>query len=195
MNDEQDFITNEPLPQADTVNNDIAAGDGSATESGVTNPDTLSLSELNQFLGKSYKDKQTALKSLKDTFRYVGQPKETSNNIDTSKFISKEQYETDMFYSQNTEYSKPEIRKVIDSIAKGQGVSARDVVASEDFKAIFGKVKGYEESQSAKSVLQSNPRLAASRDKLTQASEALKGGDANAAEKLAVSAVMEAYGM
>lgn len=195
MNDEQDFITNEPLPQADAVTNDIAAGDGSATESGVTNPDTLSLSELNQFLGKNYKDKQTALKSLKDTFRYVGQPKDTPSNIDTSKFISKEQYETDMFYSQNTEYSKPEVRKVIDSMAKGLGVSPRDVVASEDFKAIFGKVKGYEESQSVKSVLQSNPRLASSRDKLTQASEALKNGDKSTSDALAVKAVMEAYGM
>ena len=195
MNDEQDFITNEPLPQVDTVNNDIATGDGSATESGVTNPDTLTLSELNQFLGKNYKDKGTALKSLKDTFRYVGQPKADNSQLDTSKFISKEQYETDMFYSQNAEYSKPELRKVIDSMAQGMKVSPRDVVNSDEFKSIFGKVKGYEESQSVKSVLQSNPRLAASRDRLTQATEAVRAGDLKTAESLAVKAVMEAYEM
>jgi len=49
---------------------DVPASDGG----GAVDTNSLSLDELNTFLGKNFKDKDSALKSLKDTYRYVGNP-------------------------------------------------------------------------------------------------------------------------
>ncbi len=188
---EQEYITPETLGGADLT--DVAASPVKETVSAVT-PNTaeaLSLDELNSFLGKNYKDKDSALKSLKDTFSYVGKKSEDlTPKIDPNQFISREQYERDMFYSQNPELAKPEIKKLIDAMAKADGVSPKDVVESDTFKAVFSKVKGYDESQSLKTVLESNPRLASTRDSFSQAQEAMKTGNKAVAEELITKAVL-----
>lgn len=157
----------------------------------------LSLQDLNKYLGKNYPDKDTALKSLKDTISYVGKKKDdiVKEAFDGSKFISRDQYETDMFYSKNPDYQSPELRKVIDSMAKADGIRPQDVVESEAFKAVYGKVKGYTDSQSLKSVLETNPRLANTTSKLGEAAEAMKSGNRDLAASKAAQAVMEAFEM
>lgn len=175
-----------------TIELDVSSDNGTV-EAVTPAVEGLSLQELNEYLGKDYKDKGSALKSLKETFSFVGKKIEAGKGVDMSNFISKDQYDTDMFYSKNTEYNNPDIRTVIDSMAKAEGKRPSEVVNSEAFKNVFGKVKGYDESQSLKSVLESNPRLAGSRDKFTQAQEAMKAGNTQSAEELATRAVMEAY--
>lgn len=153
--------------------------------------DQLSLEEINRQLGKNYKDKDAFLKSIQDTFSYVGAKKETIvKDIDTSQFISREQYEKDMFYSQNPELNKKEVRTVLDAMAKANGVSVKEVAESEDFKSLFGKVKGYEESQSIKTVLETNPRIAAQQDSFQRAGELIKAGNRDQAESLIARAVL-----
>lgn len=186
-----DNNTSDTLAEENVVIDELVSADGNETVSTVAN-EAISLKELKEILGKDFKDKATALKSVKDTFRYVGQ-KTIEPKIDESKFISKEQYEQDMFYSKNPHYDKPEIRTIVDSIAKTQGKHPREVVESDTFKAIFDKVRGYDESQNLKTVLATNPRLVASGDKLNQAAEAIKQGRKETAENLATKAVMEAY--
>jgi hypothetical protein len=183
---EEEDITLETLP--DEL--ELGLADGGEAVSNVS--ESISLKELKEVLGKDFKDKESALKSVKDTYRFVGKPKETPK-VDESKFISKEQYEQDMFYSKNGSFDKPEFRSIIDSIAKAKGISHRDVVELPEFKSIHEKVKGYDENQGLKTVLSTNPRLVASKDKLTQANEALRAGKKENAENLAVNAVMEAF--
>lgn len=193
---EQDYNTYETLDGENVVPSDIASSSVKETESAVSSDtvETLSLKEINEYLGKNYKDKASALKSIKDTASFVGQRKsDVEKAIDPERFISRDQYETDMFYSKNPEYEQAGIRTMIDSMAKAEGKRPSDVVQSESFKAIFGKVRGYDESQSVKSVLETNPRLTSSRDKFTQAQDAVKSGNKQLAEDLAVRAVMEAY--
>lgn len=189
---DQDNNTYETL---DGVNadSDIATSSVEETVSAVSQntADALSLTELNALLGKNYPTKEAAMKSVKDTFSFVG--KKVEPKIDPSQFISREQYESDMFYSKNPELNSPEIKEIIDAMAKAQGVKPQDVVNKDSFKAVFSKVKGYDESQNVRSVLESNPRLSSSRDSLTQAREESAKGNSLKAEELAVKAVMDVY--
>lgn len=188
---EEENITTETLPDENVVADELVSADGEEAVSDVAQ--SISLKELKEILGKDFKDKASALKSVKDTYRFVGKKVEAPKAIDESRFISREQYEQDMFYSKNPGLDKPEMRTIIDSLAKAKGISNRDVVETPEFKSVYEKVKGYDESQGLKTVLATNPRLVASKDKLTQAGEAANLGRKDAAENLATQAVMEAY--
>lgn len=190
---DQEYITPETLGGGE-LNNEFAPSPVKETVSAVSQntAEALTLNELNTFLGKNYKDKASALKSLQDTFSYVGRKVEDiTPKIDPNQFISREQYEQDMFYSRNAEYSTPEVREVIDAMAKAKGMSPKDVVNSDTFKAVFSKVKGYDDSQSLRSVLETNPRLASTRDSFTKGAEHLQSGNKDAGEALITKAVLE----
>lgn len=178
-----------PADANGTVGN--AAGDG------------LTLAEINNALGKTFTTKDAALKSFKDTFSYVGKKVEdvekevlqrinNDTRIDTlAKELQTERIER--FYDKNPQYADPSIRKFIESTGK----SPVEVVNSAEFKDIFAKVSGFDETQKLRTVLESNPRLASSRDSLTKAREAAKAnnGQANDDVEAAVAdAVKSAYG-
>jgi len=191
---EEEYITPETLG-GEELNNEFASAPVKETVSAVSQNNTaeaLTLDELNATLGKKFTSREAALKSLKDTFSYVGKKKEDiAPKIDPNQYISRDQYETDMFYSQNPDLSKPEIRKVIDSMAKAEGLRPKDVVELDLFKSIYSKVKGYDESQNLRSVLETNPRLSSVRDSFSQAQEALKSGNKETAEALITRAVLD----
>lgn len=150
--------------------------------SGTPSADSISLEELNTFLGKNFTSKDLALKSIKDTNSYVGMKKEdmekeintrNANNVDNQALAKQiEEMRKDNFYRDNPAYATPEIRSFIEKM----GSNPSEVVADVNFKAVFEKVKGYDETQKLRTVLDSNPRLATSRDALTKASEAIAGG-------------------
>lgn len=160
----------------------------------------LSLAEIEALTGRKYPSREAALKSIGDTFRFVGTRKEDiakeaiKEAVDTSKFISKEQYEQDMFYSKNPDYSKPEIKEVLTSMAKAQGKSVSEVAQSDAFKSIFEKVNGYEQTQKLKTVLGSNPRIAGQADKLQQLRDAVKSGNTDEADSIAARTILEMLG-
>lgn len=187
--------TNAEALSGDASNDNVESSD--ATESASNqNMDGLSLEELNGFLGKNFPSKEAALKSIKDTFSYVGKKKEdvkkeVKSEIDPTLFISKEQYETDMFFSKNQEYNSPEIKKVLESIAKSDGVSIADAAKSETFTSIFDAVTKSKKDEQVKSVLSTNPRLAASKNTFQEAKEARQAGNEDLARKLATQAVLE----
>lgn len=189
-----EYITPETLGGEDAPS-EFASAPVKETVSAVSSPDaadTLSLTELNAMLGKNYPTKDAALKSLKDTFSFVGKRREDIKpEIDPSQFISRDQYETDLFYSKNAKYDTPEARRVIDAIAKAENLKPSDVVQSDTFKSLFSKVEGYEESQSLKSVLETNPRLASTRDNFAKAQDALAAGQKDVAESLIAKAVLD----
>jgi len=133
-------------------------------------PETLTLQELEQQLGKKFPDKATALKSLKDTYSYVGKRKEdiaaelSQNNTGVANEIK--EIKDNLFFDKNPQFEP--YRKVIAKL----GSNPQEVIQSEDFKAIFEKAAGFDETQKLKSVLTSNPRIAQTKDTLTKAREA-----------------------
>lgn len=147
---------------------------------------TLSLKELNEFLGKDFKDTATALKAVKDTFSYVGKRKEdivkeVSSGTDNIASELK-QLKENLFYKDNPDYAP--YRALINKM----GSNPEEVAQSPEFKAIFEKAKGFDDSQKLKTVLSSSPRLAASRDNISKARESQSPDEA---ARLATLAVLE----
>lgn len=185
-------------------NGTTLGGDAQLTPAPVTpsvqpepSKDSLTLAEVNAFLGKDFKDKETALKAVKDTFSYVGKKKEDiERDILASQDITKLSTELssirkDMFFKDNPQYA--EHRKLIEKL----GSNPSEVVNSEEFKGIFTKAEGFDKTQKLKTVLESNPRLSSSSDSLKKASETLikEGYASPETEQLAVNAVKDAFGL
>jgi len=73
----EEVITQEPLADGSQLN---PADGGGADKTG-----SISLEDLSKVLGKEYKDTETALKSVKDTFNYVGDVGKVKNLISDAK--------------------------------------------------------------------------------------------------------------
>lgn len=158
-------------------------GEAHATSSGeaaaVSGADTLSLAELNQFLGKDFKDKETALKSLKDTQSFVGKRSEDieaevraklaqgngSGNAAEAPASKSEvrSLRNDLFFRDNPQYAPH--RALIEKL----GEDPAEVVGSQEFKDVFEKVKVADEVESKKSVVHSSSRLGQSNSVVDEA--------------------------
>lgn len=154
----------------------------------------LSLDELNETLGKKFKDKETALKSLKDTFSYVGKKVEqVENELKSKGFISRNDLESVLFYRDNPEYEP--YRDVVSAYAQKHGVSEKEAIQSELLSGLFAKAKQADSYNETQSVIQTNPRLVASKSSLDQARDMVnKTGKTHEVESLVAKAVLDAYG-
>lgn len=183
-----DDITNDPLFQA---NDELGAGNGAeAVDSSLT------LQEINDALGKNFKDKTTALKAFKDTFSYVGKAGQVEKELtDARKKLDEKDsalseikgIKEELFYSKNSQYEP--YRTIISKM----GTNPAEVVQSEDFKKIFDGLTELDKTKSAKSVLVSNPRIGQAKTKLDEARELEKVGQYTSSRATAVDAVLEAY--
>ena len=179
------------------------ASESSSPKETVSNvaPNGITLEEINAMLGKNYKDKDSALKSVKDTFSYVGKKIEaakpmasesrdsSSDNSNSDVARQLREMKNELFYSKNSQYDTPEYRALITKM----GENPADVVASPEFKSVFEKASGYDKIQKTKTVLESNSRIGMVRNKINEAKEAISKRDYSGAKDLAVSSVLEAY--
>lgn len=193
-----------------------SSGDGGqSNQSGVSIKDVLSTT-----LGRTYESDEAALKAVKDLNSYVGRKVEDAvrhaandplfaddlrkmlgtqpasankepNDVDTSKFISKDQYEQDMFFSKNPGYEP--YRDLLKGLSVANNVSLVEAAKLDTFKTVYEKATAYDQVQKSKSVLETNPRLGHVTDKLSKARENLAAGNDIAAKDDAVAAVLEAY--
>jgi len=155
--------------------------------------DVFDLGKLNDELGTNYATHDDAIKGLKNLKSFVGakEDKVAEKVIDEGKFITKNQYEQDMFYSRREDLAP--YKDIINARAKELGVSPANAVENDDpLKNTLEKLRGFDDTEKAKSVLMSNPRLGQVTDKLDVAREASSKGDYVTAEKNAVAAVMDA---
>lgn len=119
----------------------------------------------------------------------INNPQGTQPTADTSKFVTREEMDRELFYKDNPQYVP--FKPMIDAMATSQKVEASAVVGQDAFKTIFDKAKGFDEVQRSKSVLQTNSRLGVASDSMTKASEAMKNGNQPAAVQNAMDAVLE----
>jgi hypothetical protein len=180
---EDEIITEETLPEE-------SDGGSAVSDDG----EKVSLKDiLGKELGKTFASDEAAIKAVKDTFSYVGKKIEPkAQEIDTSQFVSKRDFEDALFLSQNKEYDSPEIKTLLNGL-RGDGQTLSEVVKSAPFKSVYDKVKAYDESVNSKSVLHSNPRLSKATTTIGEAQEAYNKGDLRGAADKAVSSVIEAF--
>jgi hypothetical protein len=196
--DPEEIINPEGQPDGSQLN----PADPAGTVSNVA-AEGLTLSELNATLGKNFPTKEAALKSFKDTYSYVGKKVDDIKrevlsdvkNDDRLNQLANELAEErkERFYDRNPNYAS--LRSVIEKM----GTSPAEVVNTAEFKEIYEKISGYDESQKLKTVLESNPRLSSSRDSLTKAREIVRGQQdgqpTEEASQLVVNAVKDAFGL
>ena len=204
MNEE--LNPSDSIPEVDVT--DVATAGGYENDSQIVekaiaqSDDTLTLEEINQTLGRQYTDKDTALKALKDTASYVGKlgrevselktkvsTPVTSDDVSAEIAGLRSDLQETKFYAEHPEFNNPDAKELIREF----GGNPAEVVTKPAFQKAFNAIKTTSEIEKSKSVLQSNPRLGQVTDKLTQAREASKAGDDNAAKIAATQAVMEAY--
>lgn len=150
-------MTDNPSPDtlADGVH--VASADGGGTVGAAA----LSLEDLNKHLGADFKDVPTALRALKDTKDFVGKrkediAKELQVTVAPQEVASKsdvQELKSQLFYSQNPQY------KGYESLISKLGSDPTAVVASDEFKTVFEKVKVADEVANTKSVVASNSRI------------------------------------
>lgn len=193
-----DTITQESLPGAE-LNVPAASGSGA----GETAEEVVTVKDLMKtVLNKDYPTDEAALKSLKDTFNYVGQAgqriKTLEDQINTPQVapeLQKQltelsaQVKQGQFYQEHPEFNTPKIKALISDM----GGDPAQVVEKESFKTAAAAIKASAEIDENRSVLHSNPRLGIAQDNLSKAQEALKSGDQTGAVALGMKAIMEAY--
>lgn len=180
-------ITSDALPQD---------GGGEAVASVVEAPkvEGLNLSEINAILGKNFSDVETAKKAIKDTFSYVGKKADdVKQDLTKEGFMTREDFEKEIFFRDNPEHAKN--KDVLEAIAKTKGVSLKEASSNEAYKTLYEGASNYEKSQSLKSVLEPNPRLASAISRGNNVAELSKQGRRDEASQEAARAVIEAYGL
>jgi len=161
----------------------------------------LTLEQLNEHLGTQYKTPEKALEGLKETKNYVGKAGTVEKELNALKenlnagdgeFVSKDQYEQDLFYGKNSDLEP--YKDIINARAKDLGIRPAEAIESdESLKQTLEKLRGFDSTENAKSVLMSNQRLGQVTDDLEKAQKAQAAGDHRGAEKSAVSAVMSTF--
>lgn len=153
----------------------------------------LSLDELNETLGKQFKDKDSAIKAIKDTFSYVGKKVEqVESELKNNGFISKRELEEIMFYRDNKEFAAN--KDIIDAYATKFGISPAEAVKSTALSGLLAKASKADAYESNQSVIESNPRLVATKSNLDKARDmAFKKGGSDQMQSLVAKAVLDAY--
>lgn len=207
----------ENAPEGDAeVSGDDKGADGTEAKPADA-PEALTLEQVNKLTGRDFKDLESAEKGMKDTFEYVGKAGQVKKDLETEleglksgkegdsqKVLDRmAAVEEELFFN-----SRPEVnRDVAKMVSKAKGLSLTEVIEDDSYKELAEKIKTADETEQAKSVLQSNPRLGGAEDRMSSAKESMKeareallsgdrGGSiraAQTAEKSAVQAVIEAH--
>lgn len=167
--------------------------DAPSAEAPVGEPAATSVSikdVLAQRLGKTFPTDEAALKSVEDTFAYVGKQK-SQPAVDPSQFVSRSEFEEATFFAAHPELNA--YKPLISSVGKAAGKPLAEVIEMPDVKSVIEKARAHDEYEQSKSVLQTNPRLGQITDKMSQAREAAAAGNSEVARSSAVDAVIDAF--
>jgi hypothetical protein len=133
-----EHLTNGAQPGAETS----PASGGTAAGSEGSNPSgdgsTLTLAEINDLLGKQYKDKATALKSLKDMSSMAGKAADLSGRKDDQEISTlkaeMEAIRLDSWFTKNPEHEPN--RKILAALAKANNTTIEKAVELEEYQEI-----------------------------------------------------------
>lgn len=196
-------MSDDITPNSLAGGNDVVPtdGQGAVPQDDPNNSSAVSLRELvKQATGKDFPSDEAALKSIKDTFSYVGKAGQVekelerikaggdkSNSAEVEKL--RQDFDESQFYSENPDLKSH--KDIISTYAKAKALPLAEVVKLDEVKKVIAKVKGFEEIENSKSVLQSNPRLGTIRNKIQEGKTALGEGNYSKARENAVSAVVD----
>jgi len=147
----------------DTLTNDTQVDDSqlkSATgDQAVTQPEALTLAEINEITGMSYKSKEAALKSIKDMKSMAGKAADLSGKtVDIAQLQTQiEELKESEFFARNTQHEAN--RDLLKTLAKGAGVSIQEATELPAYRSLMEKVAG-QPVQNKRTIAGSNNRIA-----------------------------------
>lgn len=177
---------------------------------------------LGEAIGRNFKSDEDAIKSVKETFSYVGKAGQIEKNyndlikqinmdneqdnvvqdttiaeqnpVDFTSEIKKveEKFSEELFYSKNPQYEP--YREVLTALKTTHGKSLSEVVQNDSFKNLYEAAEAKAQADKAKTVLESNSRLGQVVDKFTEAKEMMEKSP-EAAKDLATKAVLDVYNL
>lgn len=186
-------ITPDSLPQEGQPSGD---GQGAVVDKqpAPVPSDSLSLAEMNAFLGKNFTDIETAKKAIKDTFNYVGKKAEPDEDLLKAKgYLTKEQLDNELFFRDNPDHASN--KSILEALAKANNVSIQEAAKMDSYKKLFEGAQEFEKSKSLKSVLNPSPRLQQAIDKGKTVAELKSQGRNSDAATEAARSVIEAFGL
>lgn len=152
--------TETPTEETQAEESQLNSAAGNEAESAT---DSLTLAEINEITGMSYKDKDSALKSIKDMKSQAGKAADlegkvkqaqadpnTSNELLAQLQEELNQTKLDVFYSKHPDANK----ELIETIAKANGISPQEAMESDLYKSTVT-------APSKRTVADSNNRVAA----------------------------------
>lgn len=231
-------ITSETLPGAD----DTALDGRDTVENVEDNANEAVREAISAAMGRDFKTTDDALKSVKETHKFVGSVGKIRNAIDAAavrlgtdvagvlnimETIQPQQTGSDVAQTQaasvasTTEnrddakqalavaqeatkrvdefqffQSRPELasfKGMLTDLRDKMGMSLTEVAEMPTIKPVLEKARAHDEADGSLSVMHSNPKIGASRDKMNEAQEANKAGNAVVANRSAVDAVIDAF--
>ncbi len=198
-NQDQDFDTeagDEDIRSAEgdeNVEEDLDSD--KASDDSSESPEEIALRLLNEATGESFKDLNTARKSIKDLKSYTGMKKEdVSKKLEeTGEYVKASQLEEMLFFRDNAEY-KP-FEKTIRAIAKDQGISISEAVKADEFTQLFEAKKEFDDFSSKKTVMESNTRTTQASGHFDTAKKLQESGNVAGVEEEVAKGVLEAVGL
>lgn len=162
-------------------------------EGAAAQADNISLSDIERELGKKFPSKEAALKAFKDTFSYVGKKKDdiVKNEIQEKGYLTRDEFEKEFFFRDNPQHAKS--RDILEALAQSKKISLREASELPTYKDLTDKAVGYDKVQSARSVLETNPRLAQATNARKDVAKLVASGNKDAAEQAAARAVLDAF--
>lgn len=124
----------------------------------VTQPEALTLAEINEITGMSYKTKESALKSIKDMKSMAGKAADLSGKTDD---IASLKTEIESLKEREFLARNPQIEtnlEVLKLIAKGAGVSLQEASELPQFKTLMESRTG-SENVTKRTIASSNNRV------------------------------------
>lgn len=172
---EEEYITDQTIPEEV----DVASPDGQAADSNLSQEmpqDAITLEEIEQVLGKKFPNKETALKSWKDTYSYVGKKSEPAPapvQQSADNFVSKEQYEEDMWFAAHPDVADQ--KTLVRALKKETGKTLDEVLELPELKPLLEAKKA--QAENSKSVIHGNSRIANTADYQTDLEQAIQTGN------------------
>ncbi len=151
----EENITEEVLP--DESGDENPAVNSESVNSTTDGEPKLTLEELNKSLGKEFPDIETAVKSVKDTYSYIGKKKddvkrEVIESVkDDPNYMTKTEYEKERFFDKNPDY-KP-FKELL-------GDNPSEKIKDEAVGSVISDAIEHRKTQGNKSVIHSNARVA-----------------------------------
>lgn len=199
------------IPPAEVPGNGgTPPGDGGARE--IAAAAGMSLEQINELTGRSYRTLEDAQRGVKETYAFVGgKPRELPKPADAPApiipegMVTRAEFEAANFLRDHPEHNAN--RQLLEQLAKANGKTLVEVATGDPEKdpvaklyhETANKLKLADESANTRSALTSNPRLGIIRDSSSKAMEAFEGsqkarasGDVLTADRLQKTAESEA---